>query len=513
MLTVASLTIIGIILYMIMVFFIGLKAYRKNKGGDTTDWFLMGRKTNLFMLVGTLFATWFSTFAFLGGPGTFYLTGVNWLLFGFFNSMGPVLIMIIGTRIWKLGKEYGFITPADLLSSYYDDSRRLRKLTGLVCIVVLFPYAAIQLSGISIALQSISGGLITYEMSIFGLAICVAAYAVFGGSRAVVWTDAIQGFIFAGLIIATAILVIVWSGGWSTGWSNAITAEPEKFYFQEGSNGGNYVTLMLLWTFGWILTPHLWQRLYMADSPKTLVKSSVIASFLALIVVTFSGAVIGFLALGLDLNIPIGFSSDALVPLLYSEYLPIMGAILVVAVFAAGMSTLDSQIISASSIYCIDYYKHRSKSKDEKKMLRASRGFELVFILAVIAFTLSEAGRQLLIPLASVGVGLALVFLMPLIGALFWPRASESGAFWAMLLGSIVMLSLQFGLINYIPGSIGPAMWGFLISVITFYSISFITQPVSESKQVMFHGYMASNFPEHFDTASEIKVKKETPTN
>jgi len=503
----AAATVFGIAAYMVMIFIIGLMAFKKNKSGDANDWFLMGRKTNLIMLVGTLFATWFSTFAFLGGPGTFYLNGVNWLLFGFFNSMGPLLVMIIGTRVWKLGKEYGFITPADLLSSYYDDSLRLRKLTGIVCIIVLFPYATIQLSGISIALQSISGGFITYEMSIFGLAICVAAYAIFGGSRAVVWTDAIQGFIFAGLLIATATFVVIWSGGWTFGWERAIATDPEKFYFQEGSSGGTYITLMLLWTFGWILTPHLWQRLYMADSAKTLVQSSIIASFLALIVVTFSGAVIGFLAMGLDLNIPQGFTSDALVPLLYSEHFPIMGAVLVVAVFAAGMSTLDSQIISASSIYSLDYHKHQFKKSTESSMMKASRWFELAFILAVIAFSLSETGRQLLIPLASVGVGLALVFLMPLIGALFWPRASEAAAFWAMLSGTIVMLTLQFGIISYMPGSIGPAMWGFITSATVFYTVSHLTSPVSEEKQMMFHGLLSANFPEYKEAKKAPKTK------
>ncbi|MFC3608573.1 sodium:solute symporter family protein [Stutzerimonas tarimensis] len=497
------LTLGGIAAYMVLMFVIGFFAFRKNKQGDATDWFLMGRNTNLVMLVGTLFATWFSTFAFLGGPGTFYLTGVEWLLFGFFNSMGPVLVMLIGTRIWRLGKQYGYITPADLLSDYYDDSRRLRLLTGIVCILVLFPYAAIQLSGISIALQSISGGLIRYEMGIFGLAICVALYAVFGGSRAVVWTDTIQGFIFAALLIATAALMVHWAGGWSTGWSAAVAADPSKFAFDEQSSGGRYVTLMLLWTFGWILTPHLWQRLYMADSPKTLVTSSVLASILALFVVTFSGAVIGFLAIGMDLPLPEGFSSDALVPLIYANFLPIMGAVLVVAVFAAGMSTLDSQIISASSVYCRDYYRQRASAGSDKQMLRASRGFEVGFVVAVVLFSLSEAGRQLLIPLASIGVGLALVFLMPLLGALFWPRASETGAFWAMLSGTVVMLALQFGLSAYTPGSIGPAMWGFLTSAVVFYGVSLSTRPVSEAKLEKFHGFMATRFPEPIEAALE----------
>ncbi|WP_138470584.1 sodium:solute symporter [Poseidonocella sp. HB161398] len=489
-----ALTIGGIVLYLIAMFAIGFAAFRQNKAGDADDWFVVGRKANLFMLVGTLFATWFSTFAFLGGPGTFYLKGVDWLLFGFFNSMGPVLVMIIGPRVWALGKRFGFITPADLLAHYYNDSRRLRLLTGLVCIAVLFPYAAIQLSGISVALGSISEGLISYETGIIGLAICVGLYAIFGGSRAVVWTDAVQGFIFAALLIGGSFAVVHWAGGWEAGWQAAIAAEPGKLAFGADTRQGSYVTLLILWTFGWILTPHLWQRLYMAESPRTLLLGSVITSFLALFVVTFTGAVIGMVAMGMDLGDTSSLVSDALVPMIFAKYLPVMGAVLVVAVFAAGMSTLDSQIISASSNFTQDLYGSFDRLDQSKKM-KASRYFEGAFVIAVVLFSLSDAGRQLLIPLASIGVGMALVFLMPLLGALFWPRASEEAAFWSMLCGWGVMLAMQFGLVS-LPGSIGPALWGLIVSMVLFYGISFATQPVAAKKRKEFQEDLDDVFPE-----------------
>lgn len=494
--------IIGIACYMAITLAVAWLASRRNQKSDPDDWFIMGRGANLFFLVGTLFATWFSTFAFLGGPGTFFGKGANWLLFGFFNSMGPLLIMFIGTRIWRLGKEYNFITPADLLSCYYDDSRRVRVITAVICVLALFPYVAIQLSGIAISVQSLTEGFISYSTAIFGIAACVAIYAIFGGSRAVVWTDAFQGFIFAMLLIGTAILVIVWSGGWENGWNSAIEARPEQFLIDHGQ-GGSYVTLMLLWTFGWILTPHLWQRLYMANSAKTLVMSSMIASFLSLIVIVICGAIIGFFALGMPLQLPTGFTPDALVPEIYRQYLPLMGAVLVIAVFAAGMSTVDSQVISASSIFTRDLYSPLvGPSVSLERSMSVGRWFELAFLIAVVAFSLSPSGRQLLVPLASIGVGIALCFLMPLIGALFWPRATEPAAFWSMLAGGSVMLALQLGLKQHLPNIIGAPLWGFLVSAILFYTISLRTPAVSARKQAMFHGFLASRFPETISAES-----------
>lgn len=105
----------AVFLYIGVTAVIGHYAYRRNVQGNITDYFLAGRSVGTFALVGTLFATWFSTFAFIGGPATYYRTGVNWLLFSFFNVFGPMCIWFIGARFWTLGKKFGFITPSDML--------------------------------------------------------------------------------------------------------------------------------------------------------------------------------------------------------------------------------------------------------------------------------------------------------------------------------------------------------------------------------------------------------------
>ncbi|MDO6731989.1 sodium:solute symporter family protein [Marinovum sp. 2_MG-2023] len=486
-------TLLGISLYLVLMFYIAYRAYKTNKHDDPEDWFLMGRGANTLMLVGTMFATWFSTFAFLGGPGFFYKIGVNWLLFGFFNAMGPVMVMVLGPRIWALGKKFNFITPGDLLATYYNSSRRIRILTGLICIAVLFPYSAIQITGIAIALNSISGGLIAFNVGVLLIAVCVGVYSFVGGSRAVVWTDVIQGFIFALLLLGTMLLVIRWAGGWSEGWVAATTARPEMFIFDGGA--GNYITLMTLWTFGWVLTPHLWQRLYMADSPQTLVKGAAITSFLALFVVTFTGVVIGMMSLGMDITIPEGSTTDALVPEIFAQYLPAMGVVLVIAVFAAGMSTLDSQMISATSSFTQDLVPS-IRNVDNSQRMRLARYFEVAFVLALVAFAFSPQGRSLIAPLASIGVGMALSFLLPLLGALFWNRASEPAAFWGMLLGWGVMVAMQFNLLPN-PGLIGPPLWGLIVSAVVFFGGSLLRDdPVDPARRKEFQDDMADRFPE-----------------
>jgi len=224
-------------------------------------------------------------------------------------------------------------------------------------------------------------------------------------------------------------------------------------------------------------------------------------------VVTFTGAVIGMLAMGMELEIPEGMTSDALVPLIYAEYFPLMGAVLVVAVFAAGMSTLDSQIISASSNFTQDLYGVVSDADDRGRM-KASRVFEVSFVLVVVAFSFSESGRSLIAPLASIGVGMALAFLLPLLGALFWPRASEAAAFWSMLGSWGVMLAIQFGLLDA-PGSTGPALWGLFASAVLFYGISLVgDDPVPFDIRRRYQDDMAERFPETRASRPEERALK-----
>ncbi|MCF8078165.1 MAG: sodium:solute symporter family protein [Desulfobacterales bacterium] len=483
-------SLIGLTAFLLVVLIVGFLAYKKGIRSNVTDYFLASRGLGVVALVGTLFATWFSTFAFLGGPGLFYKLGTGWLLFGLFNSLGPLLIWVFGRRIWLLGKKYNFITPADLLDSYYEH-RGIRLLTAIICVIILFPYATIQLSGVAKAITGFTAGALPYWFGVLFILFSVALIAYFGGARGIAWMDALQGFFFGILLIISAFFVIRWAGGWFEGWSAAIKINPEMFIFKAGASG-KYYTLALMWTLGWVLVPHLWQRMYMAASPVIMGKSMLIASIASLWVITFTGLIIGFVAKGLVPSLPPGTDADMILPILYSTFFPIGGIFLVIAAYAAGMSTLNSQLLSASSVVTQDIYKAVIHPEaPEAKQAKIGRMFVGVFVAALLIFALIPAGQALLIPLASVGVSYCVLLLAPLVGVVYWKGATRQGAFWSMLLGFIILVLTQFTpLGGMMPGTIGPAYWGFIVSIVTFVVVSRFTQPMSEKKIEMFHGFL-----------------------
>lgn len=490
-------SMVGVGLYILLTVIIGYFAFRKNVQGDIADYFLAGRAVGTLALIGTLFATWFSTFAFIGGPATFYRTGVNWLLFSFFNVFGPMTIWFIGSRFWALGRKFGFITPSDMLGNYYRHEG-IRLLVAVIGIIALFPYAAIQLSGVAKTFEGLTGGTIPYWAGVLMVVLGVAIYSYMGGARAVVWTDAIQGFFFAAFLIWTAVAVVKWAGGWETGWAKALAAHPERMVFT-GKTAGSYFTNQLLWVFGWVLTPHLWQRMYMARSARVLGKSMVAASPLSLWVVTFSGAVIGFMAMGIMSELPKGYDADSLVALLYSQFAPIGGVLLLVSAFAAGMSTVDSQLLSVVSIFTRDVYQgYMNPKADGKALARAGHQFHILFIAAILVFTLLPAGRTLITPLASIGVGLCLLFLPAVIGVIYWEGATSTAVFWGLLVGFLTFLTVQFvpGVAKALPGGFGAPFWGFVINLAITVVVSQMTKPLPEAHRAEYHGFLkALNSP------------------
>ncbi|MFQ7473711.1 MAG: hypothetical protein ACLRLX_05850, partial [Anaerovoracaceae bacterium] len=111
-----------------------LGEFAKNKSVETTeDFILQGRKLKLFPLYATIFATWMSIFAFIGGityfydKGPIYMTTVGW------DALFAVLFVIIGRRIWYYGKKYNYMTPTDFFDDIYDS----KMLSAIVTIITV----------------------------------------------------------------------------------------------------------------------------------------------------------------------------------------------------------------------------------------------------------------------------------------------------------------------------------------------------------------------------------------
>ena len=198
--TTVALATIGV--YLLVILALGYRGWQVGTL-DVDDWMAAGRGLGIVVLLFTFAASYHSAFAFLGVGGFVYANGIG--IFSastFYLVISGVMLWVVGSRVWLLGKKHGYITPSDLLGDFYE-SELLDKLISLSLILFTFPYIATQLIGGGIIFETATQGAISFEV---GAAIFLAAgviYVWLGGLRAVAWTDAIQGvFMFGAMWIA-----------------------------------------------------------------------------------------------------------------------------------------------------------------------------------------------------------------------------------------------------------------------------------------------------------------------
>jgi len=434
-----------IILYLLLIVSLGLIA--KKRGSDSVeDFFLAGRNVKWFLLGFTIFASWMSTFAFLGSPGLYFKLGVTWYLpHSFLVVASPLLLWLLGRRIWELSESKNYLTPADFFADRFQ-SKTIGYIVAVLCVIALIPYCAIQLIGIGKALESGSEGFVSYHIGVLLAVAGVSFYSMIGGIRAVIWSDILQAVMFMLVLILAVFKAIEVADGISNGYLQAVGSRPEAFIFNE-SKPGLPITLLLIWTFGFVLLPHMWQRIYMAKDRESLGKSILLSSSLAFLFICLPSMLVGTLLIGVyDLG-DLG-DTDKLIPIFFVEFLPVALPLLLVATFAAGMSTIDSQLMSASSVFSNDILKKRSKS--------IGRAFLVVFIAIILFVSLSPYARENIVFIASKGTSIAFMLLVPLLFALLQKTPSRVIGITTLVIGIVVLMVLELKLLDVsLPMSFG----------------------------------------------------------
>ncbi|NNF28002.1 MAG: sodium:solute symporter family protein, partial [Gemmatimonadetes bacterium] len=119
--------------YLLATVVIGAVA-NKRMAVNLEDFLLYGRQAGFVVLYLTVVATFHSAFAFLGSGGFFYTHGIGFWEAGTWTVLVGGITYTLGTRIWALGKRFGYITPADMLADFYE-SEAVRVFVAVVSVV------------------------------------------------------------------------------------------------------------------------------------------------------------------------------------------------------------------------------------------------------------------------------------------------------------------------------------------------------------------------------------------
>ena len=208
-----------VFLYLAIVLYIGIFAFRRTKGKEKAEgFFLANRSIGPFVFLFSLFGTNMTAFAILGSSGHAFTNGI--VTFGLMASSSglviPLTIFLIGTRVWALGKEYGFMTPVQMFRDRWECGH-IGTFISIVQAALLVPYIIIGIMGGGTTLNTISGGRVPFWFGGAIVAMVVMGYVFFGGMRGTAWVNTFQTILF--LVFGAVALVVIGVG--MGGYSNA----------------------------------------------------------------------------------------------------------------------------------------------------------------------------------------------------------------------------------------------------------------------------------------------------
>ena len=464
--SITSFTLLVLVVYLVFLKLVGLFAYRRS-GTDTEDYFLSKREVPMLALVVTTMASLFSTGTIVSSPSEFFTKGSGYF-WVFFFILVPVIMMLVVDKFWKLGRVKRFVTPAQLLEDFYG-SKRVMIVTAVAGLLSMIPHAAAQMVAVGKTFEALTGGAIPYSVGVSLACFAIGLYVYFGGARAVIWTDVVQGTILGTFLLVSGFLVVHWAGGWGVLMENLVVRAPEKASFQ--SIGIGYYEYLII-ALGLPFLPYVWQRMYMARSALSVARIVVVLPIIYL-ALFFVAWVIGTAGITM---FPAGLADgDSVLGAIFNRHAPVFGAFVLVAAFAGGMSTVDSQMLTAGSIISEDLRPLFPRKTKASSDFRFARLATLALLLGIYSWSLLLEWRSVL-SLIMLGIGVNVIFVPSVLGMFYWRRSSAVAAFWSLFLGLLVLLLKEFSPWGELfPTPLGAASWAFGVSLIVFVVVALST--------------------------------------
>ncbi len=373
--------------FMLIVVIVSLYAGRKEQTSE--DYFLAGRKLSWYLIGLSLIASNISTEHFVGMTGSAF--GRIGLAIASFEWTAAITLVFVAWVLLPRFLRAGIYTMPEYLEFRYDATTRT-IMSVLVMIAYVFTLLATVLYSGAIAINAIFDlpGIIMRKWSmspqdaefwanmigIWSIGIIAGVYTIYGGLKAVVWSDLIQG---AALIIGGAIVTflgfkLLGDGNLLSGVQSFYMENTEKLHVVLPWNdpdvpslavfvGGMWIGHIYYWGCNQFITQRTLGAKSLAEGQRGIMFAALIKLFIPFIIVI--PGIMAFQMFGNEIT-----SADKAYPYLISKILPAhLRGVMFAALCGAVMSTFNSGLNSASTIFTIDIYQKFIKPQASQKHL------------------------------------------------------------------------------------------------------------------------------------------------
>jgi solute:Na+ symporter, SSS family len=448
---------IVVFVYLASVLYIGIFAFRRSAQRDKAeDYFLAGRSLGVVVFLLSLFGTNMTAFALLGSSGHAFGNGI--VTYGLMASSSalivPLSLFLIGTRMWALGKKYGFMTPVQMFRDRWECGH-IGTVITIVQAVLLIPYIIIGVMGGGTTMNAISGGRIPFWVGGAIVAMVVMSYVFFGGMRGTAWVNAFQTTLF--LLFGAIALGVIGAGvgGFGKAVSELASSPATSALLTRERVSPLYFFSYTFIPLSSICFPHIIIFCLTAERVQHF-KKTVILYPLCMLAIWLPAVFLGVTAnravevpaiqAKLEARKTLATQSATLSPeqktelrakaagddilvRLLEHYAPLWLVGLLGAGIMAAVMASDSQILALSTMFTEDIFAFYEGKTRFGEAAQVRTGHIFVILITIVAYVIALRWPQSIFDLAVQFAFSGYSALMPLlVGALFWKRSTKWGA-------------------------------------------------------------------------------------
>lgn len=475
------LALIGFLSYLVIVVLIGVLTARF-ASGSLGDFFLGGRRMKDYVVALSAVVSGRSAWLILGLSGIAYARGVSavWAVVGYI-VVELFLFLFVGKRLRRYTARGDDITLPDFFETRYKDHQHILRVVSVAIIVFfLIIYVSAQLkAGVKTFSSSFD---LPDWISLLLTAGIVLIYTILGGFLAVSLTDVLQAIFMMIGLVGLPLVAVFKIGG--LGRVVSQLAETDALLLDPWALGLGGVIGFLGIGLGSPGNPHILVRYMSVDNPAQLRRSALLGTMWN-VLMAWGAIFVGLVGRAMYATksaLPDKDPEKLYILLAESHFHPILFGFMIAAIFAAIMSTADSQLLVASSGIVRDIYQKLMRGAtylSERKMVTVSRC--MVLILVLLAVGSSLIAEKLIFWLALLAwAGLGASFGPAVILSLFWARTTRWGILAGFVSGTVV--TVIWGLFPVLKNVMYELVPGFIVSTLLVIVVSLLTSPPPDAR-------------------------------
>ena len=429
-----------IVAYFVLVFGVAIWAgWRERAGHETAaDYFLAGRDAGWFLVGGSLFASNIGSEHLVGLAGTGAASGVA---VAQFEVLASLILLLLGWVFVPFYLASGVFTMPEFLERRFSAGARW-YLAGVSIVAYVLTKISVTIAAGGIVFESLMG--IDFWTGAFVVVVVTGVYTVFGGLRAVLYTDLLQAFVLIGGAVTVTVLGLHAVGGW-TALMESVGPAHRSIWKPLSDPAFPWTGILLgapiLGVWYWCTDQFIVQRVLAAENPTEARRGAIFAGFLKLLPL-FIFVVPGLVAFVMSQQGRLQLSSaDQALPTLVGALLPSgWRGVVVAGLLAALMSSLSSVFNSCSTLITWDVYRKLHPKASERRLVWVGRVSTAVLVglgllwIPLMQLISGQIYQYLQSVQAYISPPIAAVFLIGIMSR----RVNARGAMAALLTGFVL---------------------------------------------------------------------------